>query len=193
MKIKNDPPKAVLNCRAEVLLKEQIEAEATEKGLTVSNYMEQILLRRHDSTENVDLLKKRIFQLEAEVFELSKHQKTLGEEQPENLLPEMQNRQLKQQILEMRQELKLVSQQRNALVKHHSEAVPHWLSQNGYEELVKMLKNLQQIFPKKDYERLLLASVAVAIKNSKSNFFVLTLQDFWRGHPHFLTQKNISA
>lgn len=143
------------------------EKESVETGITLSAHVESVILRRVNADVNVNDLKKRVFLLEAETSNAS----ASGEGNPSS--PEIEKlktgiRALKRQKFELLESLKTVIAQRDALAKSHGDMMPHWLSREGRQKAVEHLSKLNKRFPKHDFERLLVASLAVALKNTNS-------------------------
>lgn len=191
MKLIFSEAKTVLTSRIDPQLKEQLEAEATAKNATLSNHVEQLLFRRSDPSTDVYELKNRLFQLEAENLDLrQKLQQGGGVPPPEIADLENQVRLLKRQNLELQQAAQQGFRQREALLRQHVEALPHWISADAHRAVLRLLGDLRKKFPKRDFEHLLLASLATALQNTRS-IFISTLADFFARHPNFSTQKFI--
>lgn len=184
----HNPPKKVLSCRTDDELIKLVKAEASAKKLSSSAYLETIVLRRFDVNVDVDALKKRINFLESENLHLHKQ---LQEESstPENytgLEPEI--RALKQEKLQLQEQLRKAVQDRDAMAKFQSESFPYWLSREGYYLAYKLLQKMQVRHKKKTFEELLLASLDVTCQNDGS-FFMKNLRDYFQSKPKSFTSK----
>ena len=180
-----------MGCRIHGELKEALEREATDAGTTLSAYIEAVLLRRKDVDVDVNALKNRVFRLEAENVNLLRQIKSEHGESPELAACDVEIRSLKQQKYDLLDSLNKVVAQRDALAKFQGEAIPHWLSRNGYQRTVEYLEKLRAKFPKRDFEQLLISALAVALGNSAGGW-MRTLPDFWDRYPDFFTNKTSS-
>lgn len=152
------------------LIKEEM---ATKGKNSLSSYVLQIIERRHDATEDVAELKRRILHLEAENSEFRR--------QADYALPcraaepvariqelELQVRAEKQQRFELQKELTQTRNERATLAKIQGTQLPFWLDNTGYIQLMESLKNLRQKFPKHEFQTLLLKALHLVARNERS-------------------------
>ena len=136
----------------------------------------------------------RLFQLEAENAELrQKHPNNAGEinsASPDHLALATAVRSLKSQKLELVEQLRRITAERDALARFQSTATPPWLSDTAYREVLNYLEKIRQQYPKVDYEQILVSSLAVTWKNIKNLLFVYTLEDYWKRFPLTLKKSN---
>jgi len=183
----DNSPKITVGCRMSTTLRELLEDEARNAGKTLSAHIETLLIRRENVDVNVDDLKKRLFYLEAENAELRQKQTDnageINSSSADGLALESTVRSLKSQKLELLEQLRRITAERDALARFQSAATPYWLSDAAYREVIGYLEKLRQRYPKADYEQILVSALAVTWKNATSLFFVRTLEDYWKRNP----------
>ncbi len=187
-------PKITVGCRMSAELREQLEEEARNAGETLSAHIESLLIRRVNVHVDVNDLKMRLFQLEAENAELKQKQPNNAGEinpaSPDHLALATAVRSLKSQKLELVEQLRRITAERDALARFQSTATPPWLSDTAYREVLNYLEKIWQQYPKADYEQILVSSLAVTWKNIKNLLFVYTLEDYWKRFPLTLKKSN---
>jgi len=182
-----------LSAKIPRVFQEVLKTEATERGFSSpSDYIRNILDRRDDAQTDVSALHDRIYCLEAENAELyrkesypeSLYSSPGKAEETEALKTELHS--LKQQLYKSQQLLAKANQQRDTLVKIQGEQIPHWLSKEGYQQLLVQLKQLRRRYPHVDEQTLLLDACKLTLKNESSLVFVRKLKDF---SPKYRTNK----
>jgi hypothetical protein len=196
--------KSTLTFRLDPQLKEDLTTEAKVKNLTVSGYVESLLMSREldDAGEatTIQSLRERIIELE---FELEKyrHSAQLPDVHANVHVPATElsdfsdkiaqltiaNKSLRQRNFNLEEHTKQLVNERNTLAKMQGKVIPHWMTQDGYELLIKVLKKMHTLHPDLSPEHTLLSSVAVTLKNESNLFSVYTLSDFLKANPYFLT------
>jgi hypothetical protein len=189
--------KIMVGCRAEPDLKEVLESEATHLNKTLSAYIESILKQRHFADDDVEKLKERIFELETHNLSLqSRWQEasdkgTISENSAElekkTLAQDVEIRTLKQQKMAITTMYNRAVEERDVLSKMHGKVIPHWMSQDSYNQMVNYLNQLHKQHTKLSHEQLLTLSLATIVKNEKSSYLVYRLSDFLKLKPNFFT------
>ena len=183
----DNSPKITVGCRMSTTLRELLEDEARNAGKTLSAHIETLLIRRENVDVDVNDLKKRLFHLEAENAELRQKQAhnagEINASTADGLALESAVRSLKSQKLELLEQLRRITAERDALARFQSTATPPWLSNSAYQDVLRHLEKLRQRYPKADYEQILVSSLAVALKNETNLLFVYTLEDYWKRYP----------
>ena len=188
-------PKITVGCRLSAELREQLETEARQKGQTLSAYIETLLMRRDNVHVDVNDLKMRLYQLEAENQALRTEQASNASLPAENAAPspdaaqqEAVIRALKLQKMELQTELRRLAAERDAIMRLQTDHRPGWLSTGGYDKMIEYIGKIRQQYPAVSPEQALLSALEVTWRNERSLFFVLTLGDYWKRNP--LTLKN---
>ena len=190
----DNPPKTSVGCRMSTTLRELLEDEARNAGKTLSAHIETFLIRRDNVDVNVDDLKKRLFHLEAENAELRQKQAhnagEINSSSADGLALESTVRSLKSQKLELLEQLRRITAERDALARFQSAATPYWLSDAGHRQAIGYLEKIRHLHPKADFEQILISALAVALKNETNLLFVYTLEDYWKRYPLTLKKSN---
>jgi hypothetical protein len=126
-------------------LKEILESEAKERDLNFSGYLEKLLLNRKSEAADIEHMKARLFELEAVVSEQA-HQMSsynssnqgidlisIEELQKDNMLNEVENRKLKQEKVDLLEQMKRVLAERNAVIGIQQRVIPHWMNNANYK------------------------------------------------------------
>jgi hypothetical protein len=179
-----------------------LNAEATAREMTVSSYIESLILSRsledNGKTTLLQDLKERLLQLEIENEKLQNQVENDGvhvhadvhAEKMEALMYE--NKLLRQEKHQLEEAQKQLTIQRDSLAKMSSRATPLWLSDEGNAQMVAWLKKLKVAYPQLTYEQLMVAALDTTYHNTNS-FFVHTMKHYLEQNPHLLTSKNLSA
>jgi len=188
-------PKITVGCRMPAELREQLETEARQEGQTLSAYIETLLMRRDNVHVDVNDLKMRLYQLEAENQALRTVQVPNADHPAENAATssdaahqEAVIRALKLQKMELQTELRRLTTERDTIMRLQTDHRPGWLSASGYDKTLEYIGKIRQQYPSVSPEQALLSALAVTWRNERSLFFVLTLGDYWKRYP--LTLKN---
>ncbi|MCC6279278.1 MAG: hypothetical protein IT262_01665 [Saprospiraceae bacterium] len=188
-------PKITVGCRMSTELREQLEIEARQEGQTLSAYIETLLMRRDNVHVDVNDLKMRLYQLEAENQALRVEKVSNAGQPTENADPssdaaqqEAVIRALKLQKMELQTELRRLATERDTIMRLQTDHRPGWLSASGYDKTLEYIGKIRHQYPNVSPEQVLLSALAVTWRNERSLFFVLTLGDFWKRYP--LTLKN---
>ncbi len=94
-------------------------------------------------------------------------------------------------MLEQSEVIRQYKVENATLSKMQGGLLPHWMSEQGYKQTISFLEQIYALKPLKA-EPLLHACLAVTLENQKSSFKVLTLTQFLRRNPNFITLKPIS-
>ena len=190
--------KETLTFRLSPELKVELQAEADKREMTVSSYVESVLLCRplNEQGENSTLqdLRERVLQLETENETLRFQADNAGEYVHEDVHTEkiaaliQDNKLLRQANHQLDVHLKDLMQQRDALAKMSVRTNPVWLSDGANQKTTVYLTKLKQRYPKASYEQIWLAALATAENNSRS-FFMENLTDYFKTNSHLLTSK----
>ena len=188
-------PKITVGCRMSTELREQLETEARQESQTLSAYIETLLMRRDNVHVDVNDLKMRLYQLEAENQALRAAQAQNAGHPAENAATssdavhqEAVIRALKLQKMELQTELRRLATERDTIMRLQTDHRPGWLSASGYDKTLEYIGKIRQQYPDVSPEQALLSALAVTWRNERSLFFVLTLGDYWKRYP--LTLKN---
>lgn len=193
------PPKEVVTCRVAPELKDQLQLEADERGISLSKYAEILLLHRNpneDEYQELESLRQRVFELESEVGLLEKQlQADKGQKSDVLLNQELikvstENKNLKQRLMMQVEVIKQSKVENATLSKMQGGLIPHWMSEQGYKQTLSFLEQIYALKPLKA-ELLLHACLAVTLENQKSSFKVLTLTQFLSRNPNFSNLKLI--
>jgi hypothetical protein len=191
--------KAMVGFRMNPDLREVLEVEAQERGITFSAYLETLIINRAHNSADVDKLKEKVFELEATVAEFRQQGAEKAETDNSSPLdtPDLshqisekgiENRMLKQQNAELVLKLNQVLKERDVIMKMQGKPIPHWMSDDGYNFFIQMLNELQKQYPNHTHQEVLLSAVGLAKFNeSKPLFIIATLDKLWKHKPHFLT------
>ena len=195
--------KIMVGCRAEPDLKTVLETEAAQTHKTLSAYIEGILKQRHFAEDDVDKLKERIFELETQNTSLQSRWQEASENdnvsdndaelEKKTLAQDVEIRTLKQQKMDITDMYKRVVEERNVLAKMHGKVIPHWMSDDSYNQVVNYLNQLHKLRPKLSHEQLLIVSLATVIKNEESSYVVYRMADFLEFNPNFFTTKKVQT
>lgn len=180
-------------------LREVLDIEAKERDMTLSSYLEALIINRAHNSADVDKLKEKVFELEATLAELRQqaaekvetdNSSTLDAPDSSHQILEksIENRMLKQQNAELVLKLNQVLKERDVIMKMQRKPLPHWMSDDGYDLLIQLLNKLQKQYPKYTHQEVLLSAVGLTKFNeSKPLFIIATLDKLWKHEPHFLT------
>jgi hypothetical protein len=190
--------KATLTFRLSPELKVELQAEADKREITVSSYVESVLLSRplNEQGENSTLqdLRERVLQLETENETLRFQAENSGEYVHEDVHAEkiaaliQDNKLLRQANHQLDGHIKDLMQQRDALAKMSVRSNPIWLSDGANHKTTAYLTKLKERYPKASYEQLWLGALAVAEYNSR-NYFIRKMEDYLNTNAHLLTSK----
>ena len=203
--MKNDLKKT-LTFRLSSQLKDDLTAEAQAKDLTPSHYVESLILSREldDSGSSITIqsLKERIIQIELENEKLRQtaemkpvHANAYVHEAQMTLFSDkmaelnIENKSLRQRNYEMEEHTKQLVQQRDTLAQMQGKVIPHWMTQEGYQQFINDIKQLKTRHEDLLAEQLVLSAMAVTLENEKSSFNVYNLKDFLELKPNFLKTK----
>lgn len=192
--------KTVVSCRLDEQLKDALQAEATERGITASSYIEEVLERRATNANANSVIheySRRTLEAEAEIERLTAEINALSsgnENVNVNLTQQcaelsIDNKKLRERILQLEAYCK-------QLVQAHDVAKqtrPYWISETTHQRIVGTIKQLKTL--KKDFseEQLLLLAAEVTLKNEQSHFTMLTISDFMKRNSNFFTPKMQTA
>jgi chromosome segregation ATPase len=191
-------PKITVGCRISTELREQLESEARQQRQTLSAYIETLLMRRDNVHVDVNDLKMRLYQLEAENQALRSEKASnaahsgdnaglaSGPEHTETVI-----RTLKLQKMELQTELRRLAAERDTIMRVQTDQRPGWLSASGYDKVLEHVSKIRERYPAVSPEQALLAALAVTWRNEHSLFFVLTLGDYWKRYPLTLINAEI--
>ena len=150
--------KATLTFRLSPELKVELQAEADKREMTVSSYVESVLLSRplNEQGENSTLqdLRERVLQLETENETLRFQAENSGEYVHEDVHSEkiaaliQDNKLLRQANHQLDGHLKDLVQQRDALAKMSVRSNPIWLSDGANHKTTAYLIKLKERYPK---------------------------------------------
>jgi Rad3-related DNA helicase len=147
-------------------LKEILEAEAKESEMSLSAYLEKVLLNRKSDPSDIERMKARLFELEVVVLEqahqLQKRASSNQEQdgisieqiQEEIMIKEIENRKLKQDKADLMDQMKRIVAERNIAMGMQQNVIPHWMNNANYRIMMQMLEKLCQNFltiQKKNY------------------------------------------
>jgi N-acyl-D-aspartate/D-glutamate deacylase len=193
--------KEMVGLRINPDLKEVLEAEAKERDLSFSAYLEKLLLNRRSDAADTEHMKARLFELEAMVSAQA-HQMRLDDSldqamdvssieqlQEETIAKEVENRKLKQEKVELLEQVKRVLAERNAVMGIQQRVIPHWINNANYNFMMQMLERLRQKHPQYTHEELLLSSIRLVEYNHSEPIFILSrLDGLWKEEPKFIHQ-----
>ena len=191
--------KVMVGSRMTPDLKEVLEAEAAERGVSFSAYLETLVLNRAHNSADVEKLKEKIFELESTVAELREQKVKM--EGFNNSFPDdtallskelmekgIENRILKQERVELVAKLNQALKERDISMKIQGKPIPHWISDDGYHLLVQSINSLKKLYPHYTHEELLLSSLGlIEFNEAKPIFMIDTLDKFWKKKSNFLT------
>jgi hypothetical protein len=193
--------KEMVGLRINPDLKEVLEAEAKERDLSFSAYLEKLLLNRRSDVADIEHMKARLFELEATVsaqahqmgLDNSSNQEIDGNSieqlQEEAITKEVENRKLKQEKVELLEQMKRVLAERNAVMGIQQRVIPHWMNNANYNLMMQMLERFRQKYPQYTLEELLLSSIRLVEYNHSKPLFILSrLESLWKEEPKFIHQ-----
>jgi predicted DNA-binding ribbon-helix-helix protein len=192
--------KMVVSCRLDEQLKNELQAEATERDMTISSYIEEVMQQRAtnaNANSAIHEYSRRALEAEAEIERLNAEVVALssGNENVNGNLTQqcgelsMDNKKLRERILQLEAHCK-------QLVQAHDiakQSRPYWISETTHQRIVSTIKQLKSL--KKDFseEQLLLLAAEVTLKNEQSDFTTLTISDFMKRNLNFFTSKPLAA
>lgn len=192
--------KIVVSCRLDDELKNALQAEATERGMTFSSYMEEVMEQRATNANANSVIheySRRTLEAEAENERLRAEIKALssGNENVNGNLTQqcaalsIDNKKLRERILQLEAYCKQI-------VQAHNEAKqtrPYWISETTHQRIVTSIKQLKSIKSDFSEEQLLLLAAEITLKNEQSSFTTLTINDFLKRNLNFFTFKTLTA
>lgn len=192
--------KIVVSCRLDDELKDALQAEATERGMTFSSYMEEVMEQRATNANANSVIheySRRSLEAEAENERLRAEIKALssGNENVNGNLTQqcaelsLDNKKLRERILQLEAHCKQVVQARNET----KQTRPYWISETVHQRIVNSIKQLKRIKSDFSEEQLLLLAAEVTLKNEQSDFTMLTINDFLKRNLNFFTFKTLTA
>lgn len=199
MTVQRNIQKIMVGCRMNPDLKELLDAEAAEKDMSLSAYLEALVVNRTHNSVDVEKLKEKIFELESTISEFQQQQAKMldtnnsdffdaTEVSKELMEKGIENRMLKQDKAELIEKLRQALRERDVAMKMQGKSIPHWISDNGYKQLIELINKLKRHYPNQTYEELLLSSVELVNFNEKKPLFIIdTLSKLWKHQPHFIT------
>ncbi len=194
----NNHQKAMVGFRMNPELREVLEAEAKQKNLSFSAYLETLVINRAHNSADIDKLKEKVFELESTIAELHQQKAKVSETSNPEVSPApnfsdelmekgIENRMLKQDKAELILRLNNALKERDLAMKLNGKPTPLWISAKGYDLLIQMVAKIQAIYPHYSYEQVLLSSVGIVEYNEKKpTFVIVTLDKFWKRNPNFL-------
>jgi predicted DNA-binding ribbon-helix-helix protein len=192
--------KIVVSCRLDDELKNALQAEATERGMTFSSYMEEVMEQRATNANANSVIheySRRTLETEAENERLRAEITALssGNENVNGNLTQqcaalsIDNKKLRERILQLEAYCKQI-------VQAHNEAKqtrPYWISETTHQRIVASIKQLKSIKSDFSEEQLLLLAAEITLKNEQSSFTTLTINDFLKRNLNFFTFKTLTA
>lgn len=192
--------KIVVSCRLDDELKNALQAEATERGMTFSSYMEELMEQRATNANANSVIheySRRTLETEAENERLRAEITALssGNENVNGNLTQqcaalsIDNKKLRERILQLEAYCKQI-------VQAHNEAKqtrPYWISETTHQRIVTSIKQLKSIKSDFSEEQLLLLAAEITLKNEQSSFTTLTINDFLKRNLNFFTFKTLTA
>lgn len=192
--------KIVVSCRLDDELKNALQAEATERGMTFSSYMEEVMEQRATNANANSVIheySRRTLETEAENERLRAEITALssGNENVNGNLTQqcaalsIDNKKLRERILQLEAYCKQI-------VQAHNEAKqtrPYWISETTHQRIVTSIKQLKSIKSDFSEEQLLLLAAEITLKNEQSSFTTLTINDFLKRNLNFFTFKTLTA
>jgi hypothetical protein len=158
--------KVVMACRIEPDLKETLEQEAYNNGLSLSAYIEEVM-SKHEVIFQVESLEEENEKLQASLRqEVQVHKRVLTEN--ERLRNE--NAALEYDVRKNQQRL-------------------FWLDDVDIANVTKLVSTLNPQFPTLTNKEILLVCLATAIRNEGSSWELYKMKDFLKYNPDFLTPK----
>lgn len=192
--------KTVVSCRLDEQLKNELQAEAIDRDMTISSYIEEVMQQRAtnaNANSAIHEYSRRALEAEAEIERLNAEVVALssGNENVNGNLTQqcgelsMDNKKLRERILQLEAHCK-------QLVQAHDiakQSRPYWISETTHQRIVSTIKQLKSL--KKDFseEQLLLLAAEVTLKNEQSDFTTLTISDFMKRNLNFFTSKPLAA
>jgi tRNA pseudouridine-54 N-methylase len=193
--------KEMVGLRINLDLKELLEVEAKERDLSFSAYLEKLLLNRRSDAADIEQMKARLFELDAIVSEQARQMElynssnqeidvtSIEQLQKETITKEVENRKLKQEKVELLEQMKRVLAERNVVMGIQQRVIPHWMNNANYNLMMQMLERLRQKYPQYTLEELLLSSIRLVEYNHSKPLFILSrLDGLWKEEPKFIHQ-----
>ena len=193
--------KIVVSCRLDEQLKNDLQTEANEKGMTSSSYIEAIIQQRalnNEADNTIQEYRKRTLEtetenerLQAEIAALSNGNENVNANSNSNLTQQyadlsLYNKRLRDRIIELETTCKQLMQDKNTAIQTR----PYWISETIHQRILIALKQLKGIKPKYSEEQLLLLSTEVTLKNERSFFQMYKISDFLETNSKFFTFKS---
>lgn len=196
----NTQTKIVVSCRLDDELKNALQTEATERGMTFSSYMEEVMEQRATNANANSVIheySRRSLEAEAENERLRAEIKALssGNENVNGNLTQqcaefsLDNKKLRERILQLETHCKQVVQAHNET----KQTRPYWISETVHQRIVNSIKQLKRIKSDFSEEQLLLLAAEVTLKNEQSDFTMLTINDFLKRNLNFFTFKTLTT
>jgi predicted DNA-binding ribbon-helix-helix protein len=192
--------KTVVSCRLDEQLKNELQAEATERDMTISSYIEEVMQQRAtnaNANSAIHTYSRRTLEAEAEIERLQAEIVALSsgnENVNENLTQQcaefsIDNKKLRERILQLEAHCKQLVQAHDAT----KQTRPYWISETTHQRIVGTVKQLKSIRSDFSEEQLLLLAAEITLKNEQSDFTTLTINDFMKRNSTFFTSKTLTA
>lgn len=189
--------KIVVSCRLDEQLKNDIQTEALEKGLTPSSYIEAIIQQRALNKEADNMIqeyRKRALETEtdnerlrAEITALSKGNENINANLTQQCADlSLYNKRLRNKVIELEASCKQLMQDKNTATQTR----PYWISETIHQRILMAVKQLKTIKPKYSEEQLLLLATEVTLKNERAFFQMYKISDFLESNSKFFTFKS---
>lgn len=193
----NTNNKIVVSARFNDQLKSDILAEAKEKSMTPSKYIESIMQQRALNTEAdvmIQEYRKRTLEaetenerLKAEIAALSNGNENVNANLTEQCADlSLYNKRLREKVIELETACKQLMQEKNTALQTR----PYWISEVIHQRILVVLKRLKAVIPKYSEEQLLLLAAEVTLENERSWIEMYTVSDFLKYNPKFFTSKS---
>jgi antitoxin component of RelBE/YafQ-DinJ toxin-antitoxin module len=164
--------KIVVSCRIDEQLKNDLQTEADERGMTASSYIEQVIQQRAINCEAngvIEEYRKRTLETESENERLRAEIAALSngnENVNVNLTQQcadlsLDNKRLRDRIIQLESHCKQLMQDKNTATQTR----PYWISETTHQRIVNTTKQLKSIKPRFSEEQLLLLAVEVTLSN----------------------------
>ncbi|MBL7818915.1 MAG: hypothetical protein JNL70_28200 [Saprospiraceae bacterium] len=189
--------KIVVSCRLDEQLKNDIQTEALEKGLTPSSYIEAIIRQRALNKEADNMIqeyRKRALETEtdnerlrAEITALSNGNENINANLTQQCADlSLYNKRLRNKVIELETSCKQLMQDKNTATQTR----PYWISETIHQRIIMAVKQLKTIKPKYSEEQLLLLATEVTLKNERAFFQMYKISDFLESNSKFFTFKS---
>jgi predicted DNA-binding ribbon-helix-helix protein len=192
--------KTVVSCRLDEQLKNELQAEATERDMTISSYIEEVMQQRatnanantaiHQYSRRTLEAEAEIERLRAEIIALSSGNENINGNLTQQCAElSIDNKKLRERTLQLEAYCKQLVQAQDVA----KQTRPYWISETTHQRIVSTIKQLKSL--KKDFseEQLLLLAAEVTLKNEQSDFTTLTISDFMKRNLNFFTSKPLAA